>query len=333
MKCVIVRAFGQPNAAARVEQAAPPGEPGPREVVIEMIATPINPADLLMIQGLYDRPPPLPLTPGSEGCARVTAVGEEVRGFTPGDLVVPLTGGGLWRGSHCLRPGALVRVPSAIDPLQASMLMANPATARLLLDWVGGRPAAGEWIVQNAANSAVGRMVEALAGLSGINVVNIVRSRAAARTVAEAGAAGPVLVAEGGSESLRDEVLAATGGARPILALDAIGGAQTGALAAAVADGGAVVTYGILSGEPARVDLHDLVFRDIRLRGFWLAQYFRSASRAEIGALYEELSEHMAAGRIKALVEAVYPVDDLSRALSHAAGGGRSGKVLLDWAS
>lgn len=333
MQCVRVEAFGPPVQAARLVEMADPPPPGPREVLVELVAAPVNPADLLMIEGRYDRPPPLPVIPGSEGVARVLEVGAEVRGLARGDLVVPLAGGGMWQARHLFRSGALLRLPAGIDPLQASMLMANPATAQLLLDWVVPRPQPGSWVVQNAANSAVGRMVEALAALRDLRVLNVVRSEAAAVALGQGG--GPVIVAGAGAGAgageLAGQLLEATGGVRPALALDAVGGEATGALASALAEGGTVVTYGVLSGAPARIDLHDLVFRDIRLRGFWLAQFFRSADRTAIAALYDELAGHMAAGRIATHIEAVYPVSKLAAALEHAGRGGRGGKVLLDW--
>ncbi|MEM6744580.1 MAG: zinc-binding dehydrogenase, partial [Pseudomonadota bacterium] len=155
----------------------------------------------------------------------------------------------------------------------------------------------------------------------GLKTYNVVRRKAAAARLKKLGA---------------DEVAVQDGGGRlpappeaPRLALDAIGGAATDALAEITADGGAVVNYGLLSGEPCQVDPFHLVFRRMTLRGFWLADWYGTVSRDVLGARYAQLTEWLAEGVVGAPVLARYPLHRAKAAVDHASRGGRDGKILL----
>ena len=114
------------------------------------------------------------------------------------------------------------------------------------------------------------------------------------------------------------------------LAIDAVGGAATARLAACLADGGTVVNYGALSGEPCRLSVADLVFRDLRLRGLWVTRWIQDETRAaERKAVYEELRGYVLDGRLSAEVEATYPLHRIKDAVAHAMRPGRSGKIVI----
>ncbi|MFD2856216.1 zinc-binding dehydrogenase [Seohaeicola zhoushanensis] len=187
--------------------------------------------------------------------------------------------------------------------------------------------APGDWVVQNAANSAVGRLVARFARDRGIRTVNIVRRDGLADDLKAEGA--DVVLVDKGDNDLADRILAATGGIRPKLALDAVGGASTAALAASLEKGGAVVVYGLLSGEPCALDARDLVFRDITVTGFWLSDWFAKADRDAIRRLNGFLAEQMAQGRLHTEVAARYPLSQHREAMAHAAAAGRDGKILF----
>ncbi len=122
---------------------------------------------------------------------------------------------------------------------------------------------------------------------------------------------------------------AAPEGVEAKLALDAVGGAATGALARMLALGGTVANYGLLSGEDCAVSAHDLVFRDIRVRGFWLAKWFQTAARGRIASHYSRLVDWLEEGVAGAPVEARYTLDQAAEAVAHAARAARGGKILL----
>lgn len=324
MKQMQFSRFGDPAEVAEIVEVDAPGEPGPGRVNVRVLASPINPADLLNMEGRYGaEPPPLPQTQGAEGVGRVIAVGEGVDNVKVGDLVTP-PARGLWREIVQGPAGGLAALPADADILQLSMLRANPATAWLMLkEYVTLEP--GDWVIQNAANSAVGRHVIRLAKSQGWKTVNVVRR---AELVDELTALGAdaVLVE---SEDLDKRVRAATGRSMPKLGIDAVGGVSIQRLARATAEGGVVVNYGLLSGDPLMIDARETVFRDITLRGFWLAPWFGRTDPREIAATYAFLGRKMAEGLLDIPVEATYPLEQVKEAVAHAGRDGRNGKVII----
>jgi NADPH:quinone reductase-like Zn-dependent oxidoreductase len=298
------------------------------QVRIGMMAMTINPADLLQVDGRYGVKPPLPYLPGHEGVALVLEVAPDVRDLVVGDHVLPMAPGGCWVDERVVSRRFLVSIPVTADVLQCAMLTANPATAWILLRHMR-KLESGDWLIQNAANSAVGQSVRQMAQTVGLRVANIVRRIDAIGQpdtrdsvwVVDTGLSGP---------ALRDKVLQATGGEMPRLALDAVGGQSSSGLAHCLADGSLLVVFGLLSGRPCEVPAHDLVFRDLRVQGFWLANWFANAeNRSLTRSLYPELVAMVKAGNLKMDVEAVYPLEKVHEALAPAGRSGRSGKVLL----
>lgn len=322
-----VSAFGRPETVIEVVEQPDPGEPGADEVTLDAEFAPINPADVLNLDGRYGAaPPPLPMIPGAEGVGRITRAGSAVRHLKPGDRVL-LPGPGCWRERFKAPGKVLFALPEGVDPKQLAMLRVNPPTAYLMLHQVVP-PKPGQWVIQNAANSGVGHCLIRLARLAGVKTVNVVRREELVKPLREAG--GDVVLTDG--PDLDARVRAAIGDAALPLAIDAVGGSATQRLARCVSDGGTVVNYGVLSGEPCMVDGRDTVFRDVRLQGFWLRKWYVDTPPAQIAALYRELAAWLADGTLAVEVEAVYPFRRIKEAVAHAARGGRSGKVLLSFA-
>lgn len=319
--------FGEPGKVLRCDEIAEPRPPEAGEVSLAMLAMPINPADLLMVQGRYGGRPTMPHIYGSEGVARVTALGEGVDDVHVGDLVIPLATS-TFVDRMTTKAANLIKLPAGTDPLQAAMLKANPATAELLLSEVAPL-VAGNWIIQNAANSSVGQYICRLAKLRQIRTINVVRRTEASRVVSQAG--GDVVLIHDGADTQRlaQEVARATTGEPVKLAIDAIGGSSTNALAAAIGEGQRVVNYGLLSGKPCEIDAAHLIFRGVTLVGFWLASWFRTTSRDSINALYQRLAMLAAQGTIRSEIAATYPLEQFAQAMQHAERAERDGKVLL----
>lgn len=323
MKRAILRQHGDPAKVIEIIEEDDP-IPGPGEVRIRNHVMTINPADLLSIEGRYGaKPITLPTTPGVGAYGIVDAVGEGVTLLAVGDAVLPV-GGGLWADTVIRDERMAPKAPTGTDPEQAALMRANPGTAHLMLsDIVDLEP--GDWVVQNAANSNVGRMVIRFARERGLHTINIVR-RADVVEALTADGADAVIVDEGQDLAA---AIADAAGAAPKLALDAVGGTATRALGAALADRGTVVAYGLLSGQPNELDAHDLVFRDIRLQGFWLFDWYRTAPRDKMRDLHAFLEAKLAEGLLRTDVDARYPIDQIKEAIAHAARNGRNGKILL----
>ena len=173
MKKIEITAYGAPEAVAHCIEAPDVGPPGAGEIVFDVLAFPINPADLSMIRGNYRLRPPLPATPGAECVGRVTAVGAGVARLGPGDLVINMQREN-WAQRRRIAEAEAIPIPPGLDLAQAAMLRINPATAQLLLeDHVALAP--GDWVIQNVANSAVGRHLIVLAKARGVRTINVVR--------------------------------------------------------------------------------------------------------------------------------------------------------------
>jgi trans-2-enoyl-CoA reductase len=231
-------AFGRPDEVIELVEQPDPGAPGPGEAIVDAELFPINPADVLNLDGRYGATPPkLPMTPGAEGVGRVTAAGEGVSHVKMGDRVL-LPGPGTWRARVKAPAKMLFALPSNIDPRQLAMLRVNPPTAyRMLHDFVA--PRSGRWVIQNAANSGVGHCLIRLAREAGMKSVNVVRRQ---ELVAPLRAFGADVVLVDGPD-LDQRVRAAIGGGGLPLAIDAVGGIGTQRLARCVDDGGTVVNY------------------------------------------------------------------------------------------
>ncbi len=319
-------AFGRPDAVIELVEQPDPGEPGAGEVIVDAELFPINPADLLNLEGRYGATQPaLPMIPGAEGVGRIAKAGAGVSHVKPGDRVL-LPGPGTWRARFKVPAKAVFALPEGVDPQQLAMLRVNPPTAWLMLhEYVA--PQAGQWLVQDAANSGVGHCLIRLAREAGVKTVNVVRR---SELVAPLQALGADVVLTDGPD-LDARVRAAIGGGALPLAIDAVGGSATQRLARCVDDGGTVVNYGVLSGEACMVDGRETVFRDVRLRGFWLRRWFVETPPEKIAALYRELAARLADGRLAVEVEAVYPIRRIKEALAHAARSGRGGKILVSF--
>ncbi len=319
MKKVIYEAFGNPVDVLKVVEE-PPQPLEPDHARVSILRAPINPSDLIQVSGNYGVRPPLPAVAGNEGIGRVSEVSGN--GIQVGQLVLVPAGCGTWASEIVCHHKQLVPLPEG-DLDQLSMLMVNPATAQLLLtDFVDLKP--GDWVIQSAANSAVGGYLVQLAKAAGIHVVNVVRRESAIAGLKDLGA--EIVLVDG--PDLAREVKAATG-AKMKLAVDAVAGDTFGRLGETLETGGTLVNYGGMSNEPCRIDAGSMIFRDIHVRGFWLVHWFERASREERMGLYGMLTKAVASGTLYAPVDKHFTLDEIADAAKYSWVGQRNGKVLL----
>ena len=297
--------------------------PGAGEVVVKVVAATINPSDLLMITGKYGQLPALPARSGNEGVARVESLGLGVDSLQVGQLVLLPVGCGSWASHLLLKAEELVALPEA-DHLQLAMLAVNPVSAALLLDQ-GPALQAGDWLIQNAANSAIGNCIIQLAKARGLQTINLVRRESA---LAETRAAGAEHVLVEG-DNLPERVHAITAGAPLRFALDALAGAASEQLANCLSDGGLLLNHGMMSGENCQVSPRNLAFRNICLRGYWVGSWFASSTREAREQLFGQLAAAVVSGELHMPVAATYPLSQVKQAVAAAVAGERSGKILL----
>jgi trans-2-enoyl-CoA reductase len=298
------------------------------EVRVKVLATPIHPSNLLQISGNYGVDPALPSTPGSEGIGRVVETSAEVTHLKEGQLVL-LVGGGTWRDEIVAPAASFLPLPDLGNPSsevieQLSMSAVNPLSALLMLtSFVELKE--GDWIVHSAANSAVGGYIIQLAKQRGIKTVNIVRREGLAEDLKSKGA--DVVLIDG--PDLAEKIATATGNAPVSLGIDAVGGETFTRLAQSLENGGTMVSYGVLSGKAVTFSPVITIFNDVRIRGFWLSAWFKTASMEQKQAAFGQVIPLIASGALKADVDSRFSVGDIKQAVTRAAQRGRNGKVLI----
>jgi NADPH:quinone reductase-like Zn-dependent oxidoreductase len=324
MQSVRFHEFGDPSEVLRVEDVPRP-EAAAGQVLVRMRARPINPSDLLTVRGRYGSLPVPPATPGLEGMGEVAEVGEGVTHLRAGQRVIPLGVAGTW-AEYVVAPAAqLIPVPEGVSDQTAAQFVVNPLTAWIMcVEELALKP--GEWLLQTAAGSTLGRVVLQIARQRGFKTVNVVRRREQAEELLALGADACVSTDE---EDVAERVREIVGKEGVRKAIDAVGG-ETGAAAfGALGRGGVMLVYGLLSGQPTPVDGGRMIFTTTTLRGFWLGDWMRSATPERQQATVGEMLRSMATHEIVPPVEAEYPLAEVLAAAAHSERPGRSGKVLL----
>ena len=342
MKALIHNRFGPPEDALELVDL-PDETPGSGEVLIRVEATPIHAGDLKNIagektmirnvetgevrdiEGQGDMAVSFPQVPGIEGVGRVVEIGPDVGGVAVGDRVFLPLQCGSWREQVVAEAARLIPAPEG-DAAQLA-LMVNAFTADFALrDLAPLGP--GDWFVQNSANSNVGRVLIALARLRGIKTANIVRRAALVDELKALGA--DVVLMDG--DDLPARLHAATDGAPLTIGLDGVAGNATGRLAECLSNGATVANFGLMSGEPCKIEPWILHYKRTLVRGYYAGFNLMERSFDEQKAIIVELADLIAAGKIGARIAATYPLENYREAVSHAAreGTAREGKLVFD---
>ena len=320
MKAIQIAAYGEPRAVLECNEIPEPSSVGPSEVLIGMELAPLDPSDLLMIRGLMPTRPELPTVVGTEGVGRVIAVGNAVDNVKVGDRVLPPLFSLTWRERLVVPAMGLFALPADASVQQLAMLRVNPPTAALLISEFTNLEN-GDWIVQNASNSGVGRSVIAIAKARGFRSINFVRRPEMIEELQAAG--GDLVLIDDAAAPGR--VSEAVGEGKVRLALDGISGEATGQLARYLSNEGTLVGYALMSGDPtAKVAMLDLMWKDLSMRGFSLGH---SKYDTKIRAVLEESAQLIASGSLNVPIAATYDLAEIKDAADHVA---RGGKVLLN---
>lgn len=297
------------------------------EVRVRMRYAPVNPADINFIEGNYGRAAHPPAIPGHEGCGEVEEIGPDVVSLKPGDVVIPLLSAGCWAQHMTAAEHFFALLPGGIDRVQAAMLRINPVTAwHLLTQHVDLEP--GAWVIQNAANSGVGRAVIQIAKARGLKTLNFVRRPELVSEMLELGA--DVVVLDNDEGLLSAKVVLE--GQHIGLAANAVGGDSAIRLMDLLSPEGMMVTYGAMSRRSLKVPNKFLIFKNLRLHGLWITKWFEKASSAELYQALEPLAKMILDGTLYTATDEVIPMKYHRRAMQRAMEGGRKGKVILDLA-
>lgn len=324
--CLRFDQTGRPAEVLRLAERPLPAL-GPHDVRVRMRYAPVNPADLNFIEGNYGRAAHPPAIPGHEGCGEVEAVGSSVVSLKPGDVVMPLLGAGCWAQHLTAAEQFFALLPQSIDPVQASMLRINPVTAwHLLTQHVP--LAEGDWVLQNAANSGVGRALIQIARKMGVKTANFVRRKELAPELTRLGADAVFTDDEQGLEEARELLKAHP----PRLAANAVGGDSAVRQMDLLAQEGTVVTYGAMSRRSLKVPNKFLIFKGLRLHGLWITRWYEKTDPAGLHDALEPLARMILEHELHTAVEEVVPMAECARAMQRAAAESRAGKIVIDLA-
>jgi NADPH:quinone reductase-like Zn-dependent oxidoreductase len=326
VKRVVFDRFGPPADVLRIQDDVPAPQPGPGEVLVRMLASPVNPSDLMYVAGKYGLKPALPATPGFEGVGVVEATGGGFLGWLrKGKRVAVINDRvGNWAEYTVTKARQVVPVPDAMSDEQAASFFVNPATAVAMVRHVLNVHR-GAWLLQSAAGGELGKMVIRLGYKFAFRTINVVRRREQVDELKKLGADHVVVEADGPiPEQVRKLV---PDGVR--YAIDPVGGATGSQVIAALGRGGRCLVYGSLSDEPLSVHPRYLIGNDLRMDGFWLGAWAQQQSVLTMLGLFRRVRALMAEGVLQTHFAATYPIEQVAKAVEHAAAPGKGGKVLL----
>lgn len=322
-QALIYKTFGKPLEILEVGSRTIENL-GPQEILLKILAAPINPADMGKLMGSYGSLETLPAVGGLEGVAEVVALGSSCKKWSVGDRALVPDGCGSWQTHVAVDESIPFRAPQNVPIEQAAMAWVNPATAwKLIHDFA--ELSAGDWIVQNAATSAVGKLVIQMAKAKGLKTINLVRDLKVRDHLQSLGAD---IVLEDNKEAAKS-ALETLGAPIAKLGLNAVGGVSSYNILKTLADHSSLVTYGGMDRALSPFPTRYLIFNDIRLRGFWVSKFYKEASRETIEQLHAELYPFLSDHKIAVDIAATYPLENFKEAIEHANKGGKSGKVLF----
>jgi NADPH:quinone reductase len=328
VKSVLLRQHGDPADVLSLADWPVP-EPGAGEVRVRITATPVNPSDLLYVRGEYSGVEArFPAPVGFEGTGRVDALGPGAAGFTEGQRVIVLNAqGGNW-AEYVVQPASqLLPVPDDLSDEQAASLVINPASAVMMVRRVLAVPP-GEWLLQSAAGSEIGRMIVRLAHSDGIHTVNVVRRRAAAAELESLGADAVIVPDDG---PIDEQVRRIVGPQGVKYAIDPVIGDTGTQMYKALHEEGRMLLYGSLTGQPMLVggDPRYILAGRRVLEVFWLGYWLPRLTAQERGRLVDEVIALMRQGILWTSPGRKFTLDEIGAAVAQAESPGKRGKVLL----
>jgi len=328
MRAVQLRDYdGKPESITLAEIPVP--RPGPGEVLVKVFASPINPSDLMFIQGLYGFKKSLPAVPGFEGSGTVVEAGPGMLPrFLKGKRVAcaaadPKISGGMWAEYVVTSAKICIPLQKNVDLEQAAAMLVNPFTAWALMDIA--RRDGHRAVVQTAAASALGRMILRLGRRFSIPVVNVVRRAEQVELLRGMGSEYIVNSSDAGYEDALRDLCRKVGAT---IGFDAVAGEMSAIVLRAQPAGARLLVYGGLSLAACQADPASLIFEGKRLEGFWLTGWLRSKNILSQLRLARQV-QALLGSDLKTDIQAKVRLEDAARALQQYASNMTAGKVLL----
>jgi len=321
---------GEPARVLQVRSVSRP-QPGPGEVLVRMLVSPVNPSDMMFIRGHYTLRAACPAIPGFEGVGVVEAAGGGFRGrlFVGRRVVVLNPQGGNWAEYAVVPASNVIPISSTLSDQQAATFFVNPATAWVMTREVLRVPA-GQWLVQTAAGSALGRMVIRLGRICGFRTFCVIRRPAQAAELRQLGADHVEVCAdESAVGGLPDRIRAVVGSSGVFGAIDAVGGSLGSAVINSLGKNGRMLAYGTLSGQPLSFHPRTLMTVGSSVEGFWLGNFMASKGLMFRLSMVRRLTNLIRSGVLQTNIAGEWDISDVGSAVRAAEDSDVSGKCLL----
>ena len=324
MRAAIHDTFGDPAAVLKSAEVTTPTQ-GAGEILVKTILSPIHNHDLWTVRGDYGYKPDLPgAIGGSEAVGVVEAVGEGVDAAMIGQRVAVAGVHGTWAEYFTAPAAGVLPLPDMISDTLGAQLIAMPFSAISLLESLQAQK--GDWIVQTAANGAVGKIMAVLAKARGINLLNLVRRSEAAQELADLGIANVLVTSDA---DWKDAARAIIGQPGAVSTIDSVGGALAEDLCELLGVNGELVVFGTATGAPLALSSGTLIFKHITVKGFWGSRVSADMPADDRKRLITELVTLAATGQLDLTDGGVYGLDDVRDAMGAALTPGRKGKVMI----
>ena len=275
MKCVQFESTGEPQQVLKCVECDRPS-PKHGEILVRMLASPVNPSDLMFVRGIYGVNPHLPQSPGFEGAGIVEESGGGLRGklFRGKRVAVLNRAGGNWSDYAVVPAAQVIPLSNRLSVEQATTFFVNPATAWIMTQEVL-KVRSGEWLLQTAAGSSLGTMVARLGDALGFKTLNVVRNEAAVAGLKAAGATEVIVFdpAEDSADELYSAIRGIVGNQGVRHAIDPVGGATGSAMVRALGRKGRMLVFGTLSEQPLQLSPRTLMTQQASVEGFWLGNF------------------------------------------------------------
>lgn len=339
MKQIQCAAAGPTHLTANCVEVEDVGAPGAWEVVVDLELFPINQSDLNLAEERFAAGyTGQAISLGAEALGRVVRIGSSVQGLAVGDLVVMLTNSHNWSERRKLTASAVHKISESGDLLQLAQLKTAPVAAHLLLDLVPGLME-GDWLIQSAPLTSIGRCVLQMAHSRGIRTISIVDAQAHSTSLLEWQTelihqlGGSIVLSDG--PELESRIVSASGGQLIAIALDALGGRLPLRLSSCLKPGGRLVRYrnsAVDNDEPGQAPSQvqeQLEPFGIRYEEFEWTKRFSGLSAADRSSLLNQLARKIVRGQLRLDVDSVYPLHEVRAALVRAQQPDCNGKVIL----
>jgi NADPH:quinone reductase-like Zn-dependent oxidoreductase len=334
MKALVFHKTGEPKDVLQLEERAI-NDPGHDEVRVRILLTPINPSDLHMVRGRYGYQPDLPASPGGEGVGVIEAVGNDVKDLEVGTRVIFIHCWNLWRQQVICKADQVVPVPDGLSSEAAAVGYTNPLTA-----WALTRSShdlkLGDWLLQTAAASSVGKLVLQLAEIYGFRTINLIRRREQEEIIRSLNGDEVICTAD---EDVRQRIREITNGEGAKRAIDCVAGELGAEIVRSLAPDGVMLQYGALSShrqtDPQKFTMPifspQLIYSTATVRGWWIARWVASQTPSNVRLAMTELMSRLASGQLSTPQTNRIPVSRFQEAIRLADGESGQQKILLDF--